>query len=84
MEPKYKPGAFYWVKPVFDVDFTPPGSPDADFDTRYNHWRQQEQPARFEGYSETGEEIWIYLGVDDPHPWPVCWVGDEITKGDHR
>lgn len=20
-----KPGSFYWVRPVFDVDFTPPG-----------------------------------------------------------
>jgi hypothetical protein len=80
-----KPGSFYWVKPVFDVDFVPPGFTghayeDVPFENCYNHWTQQNQPARFEGYDGNGNEKWIYLGqdVDESNWWPVCWIGKEI------
>lgn len=79
---KLKPGSFYWVKPVFDVDFTPPDKPEAEFDERYDHWTQQEQPARFSHYTEHNEEVWVFLGIDEfeAQPWPVCWVGAEIKQ----
>src|SRR5208282_65796 len=74
-----KPGSFYWVRPVFDVDFTPPG--DDSFDAAYNHWTQQDQPARFDGYDENGNERWFFIGVDSKDPiWPVCWTGKEIER----
>jgi hypothetical protein len=84
-----KPGAFYWVKPVFDVDFTPPGFEheeysDAMHDAMWTHWTQNEQPARFDGLDASGNEVWFYIGcnwkADSKHPWPVCWIGEEITQ----
>jgi hypothetical protein len=79
-------GSFYWVKPVHDVDFTPPGFEDHDYDdvmieAIITHWSQNEQPARFEGYDENGNEKWIYLGYepDGYNWWPICWIGTEIT-----
>lgn len=74
-----KPGSFYWVLPVFDVDF---GSDDMTFEDCYGHWTQTEQPARFEGLDENGNEKWIYLGqdVDETNWWPVRWIGKEICK----
>lgn len=82
-----KPGSFYWVKPVFDVDFIPPGfenkeHSEALFDAAWNHWTQQDQPARFDGYDENGNEKWFYIGMDlSEEPWPTCWVGNEIVFG---
>lgn len=81
-------GSFYWVKPVFDVDFTPPGFipnefTDALHEESAAHWTQNEQPARFQGFCEDGREQWIYLGQDEPDDdnwWPVCWVGEEIKR----
>lgn len=84
-----KPGAFYWVIPVFDVDFTPPGFENEDysgevFDAMRSHWTQCEQPARFEGLDKNGNEIWFYVGYnwkdELSNPWPVCWIGKEITR----
>jgi hypothetical protein len=81
-----KAGSFYWVKPVWDVDFTPPGFEGREYDENMikamrAHWSQQEQPARFEGYDDNGNEKWIYLGhdTDDSNWWPVCWIGKEIV-----
>src|ERR1700744_365518 len=83
------PGKFYWVLPVFDVDFTPPGFEgqgwsEAMHDAAWRHWSQQKQPALFLGLTEAGTEKWVYLGqeVGSAHPdpwWPVCWIGDEIS-----
>lgn len=77
------PGHFYWVRPVFDVDFTPPGFNHQDdcFEESWNHWWNKEQPALFIGYDEVGEEKFVYLGQhqDLNNYWPVCWVGNEIT-----
>jgi len=84
-EPKLKPGSFYWVIPEFDVDFTPPGfegreCDQAMYEAMRNHWTQRRQPARFDGYSQNGEEVWHYIGVDKAEaPWPVCWTGAEIV-----
>jgi hypothetical protein len=80
-----KSGSFYWVKPVFDVDFTPPGFEniewnDAAFEASINNWRQQDQPARFVGYDINEQEIWLFIGVEDDKPWPVCWIGAEIKQ----
>jgi len=60
-ERKFTPGAFYWAKPTFDVDFIPPGFSFDEFtDDRFKasnaHWSQNEQPARFDGYGDDGEE----------------------------
>ena len=86
-----KPGSFYWVRPTWDVDFTPPGFEgreydDVMFEAMRAHWTQNEQPARFEGYDENGNEKWIYLGQDidvnakeAENWWPVCWIGKEIV-----
>jgi hypothetical protein len=46
---------------------------------------QNEQPARFDGYGEDGEEHWIWLGIDAPREgggiwWPPCRVGEEIVQ----
>lgn len=74
-------GKFYWVKPVWDVDFTPPGFEgkeysDEMFEAMAAHWSQQEQPALFLGKTDEGRERWVYIGhADDPdNYWPVCWV----------
>ena len=80
----YKPSSFYWVKPVFDVDFTTPEFKgrewdDGIFKAAWAHWSQRVQPAYFEGYVD-GNEVWVFLGHKDEEPWPVCWVGDEIVK----
>jgi hypothetical protein len=81
-----KPGSFYWVKPVWDVDLTPPGFEgqeysDKMFEAMSEDWRQKEQPARFSGYSANGDEQWQFIGQDDDEEnwWPVCWIGPEIT-----
>jgi hypothetical protein len=52
-EQRFKPGAFYWARPTFDVDFMPPGFEpgeftDALFEASSAHWSQNEQPARFD------------------------------------
>lgn len=80
------PGSFYWVVPVWDVDFKPPGFEkqeysDAMYDAMAAHWSQNKQPARFEGYDDSGQERWIFLGqdVDADSWWPVRWIGDEIA-----
>jgi len=75
-------GSFYWVIPVFDVDFTPPGFEGQPYSEEMylamrDHWSQKEQPARFRGYSETGQELWTFLGQADDN-WPVSWIGEEI------
>ncbi len=88
-----KPGAFYWVIPNWDVDFTPPGFEGHDYSDAMHeascaHWSQNAQPARFNGLTKSGEEMWTFLGQDDPDPgmpysddhwWGVRWVGDEIA-----
>lgn len=91
-DPALKPGAFYWVQPVFDVDFTPPDfegqeCSDALFEAAWNHWSQREQPALFLGWTETGDEKWVYIGYEagSAHPrawWPVKWVGAQIALSD--
>lgn len=82
-------GHFYWVKPEFDVDFTPPGFEAGEwsddlFQASWVHWTQNDQPARFAGYGPDGEERWTFLGQDDPGEderwWSVCWVGPEIVN----
>jgi hypothetical protein len=65
-------GAFYWALPVHD--------PDTDLE-----WQNEEQPARFAGYSETGGDRWFWLGVsgdgvDGVSTWPARWVGHEIRR----
>ena len=87
---KFKPGAFYWARPTWDVDFTPPGFDPSEFTDEAHaasreHWLQNEQPARFDGYGEDGEEHWIWLGIDEPREgggiwWPPCRVGEEIVQ----
>ena len=81
-----KPGSFYWVKPAYDVDFDLPDIEgreydDVMFEAMRAHWTQNEQPARFEGYDENGNEKWIYLGhdTDESNWWPICWIGKEIS-----
>ena len=79
-----KVGSFYWVKPVFDVDFIPPGysqSEDVPFGDKWDHWTQKEQPGLFLGYTKTGMQKWILLGqeMDEDDPWPICWQGKEIV-----
>ncbi len=80
-----KPGHFYWVKPEFDVDCVPDGfdknDPNIPFQAKWEHWTQNTQPARFEGFTDGGQEKWIFLGqdVDPENWWPVCWIGAEIT-----
>lgn len=56
---KYEVGKFYWVQIVLD--------PDAA-----NEWENQTMPARFAGYSETGEEMWNFLDPDTT-AHPVRW-----------
>lgn len=77
------PGAFYWVQPVFDVDFDPSRnqdlSDDAKLQVMQDHWHNAEQPARFDGYEADGTQRWIFLG-EEFCAWPVCWVGKRITK----
>ena len=83
-----KVGSFYWVIPNFDVDFVSPeweGDGDPPFNVNYNHWSQQEQPARFDGYTANGNEKWIMLGIKEPDKdddwWGVRWISrDEITN----
>lgn len=81
-----KPGSFYWVKPVFDVDFTPPGFEDVEytdvvFNAIWSHWWNNEQPALFLGMKGNSEHF-VLIGQDRSRedPWPVCWIGDEIKK----
>ena len=78
-------GSFYWVRPVFDVDCVPDGySPNDNisFEAKWGDWTQVEQPARFAGVDENGNEKWIFLGqdIDTENWWPVCWIGNKITR----
>jgi hypothetical protein len=66
------PGAFYWVIPAHD--------PDTDL-----VWQNKEQPARFEGYDNNGNDRWFWLGVYGEYgnglsDWPAIWVGKEIKS----
>lgn len=89
-ERKLRPGAFYWAKPAFDVDFTPPGFDCNEWTEDFcraslAHWSQNEQPARFDGYGDDNEEHWMWIGIDEPCEggntwWPACWVGEEIKQ----
>jgi hypothetical protein len=79
-------GHLYWVIPVHDVDFIPPGFEgqewsDALFNASWSHWSNKVQPALFEGYGPDGDEHWIYLGQerDESNWWPVCWIGDDLV-----
>src|SRR5262245_50608973 len=60
-------GAFYWVLPVFD--------PDGD-----DEWGNKEQPARYGGTNDAGQQLWNYIGVDGYSDWPVRWIGEEIRR----
>lgn len=76
--PALKVGSFYWVMPVHDVDFDAP----------FEHWMRQEQPARYAGKDETGQELWQYLGLegdlaDGAQAWPTRWIGAEIVWPPH-
>lgn len=67
-----KPGSFYWALPVFD--------PDTDLG-----WQNEEQPARFVGFTDDGREVWFWLGVrgnlpDGASDWPARWFGAEIAQ----
>ena len=69
-ERKFKPGAFYWARPTWDVDFTPPGFDPSEF-TDEAH--------------AASREHWIWLGIDEPREgggiwWPPCRVGEEIVQ----
>ena len=79
-----KPGAFYWAKPAFDVDFTPSGVNSEDYEAVFNaswsHWRHAEQPALFVGYDSDRNEQWVWLGCRDDAPWPAIWIGEEIKQ----
>ena len=81
-----KAGAFYWVRPVWDVDLVPPGFEEREYDEDMHaemnaHWSQNEQPALFHGYGSDGEEHWLYVGMDwDDGWWPVSWVGERIEE----
>lgn len=86
-EQKLIPGAFYWVIPEWDVDFTPPGFEGKEYSEELHaalaaHWSTQEQPALFNGYDENGHEKWTYLGHEDDRNlwWPARWVGAEIIR----
>lgn len=85
-EQKLIPGAFYWVQPVYDVDLVPLGFEGREWSEDMaqaisDHWTQKEQPARFEGYDENGNERWLYIGRDEPDNWwPARWVGAEIIR----
>jgi hypothetical protein len=55
-------GAFYWVVPAND--------PDEDIEQLTDT-----QPALFVGYSESGEQQWICLGLEGLTTWPMKWIG---------
>ncbi len=78
LKDKLIPGAFYWVQPVFDPDFTPRVEVTDEIRPAV-HWHNREQPALFYGYSEDGSERWVYL-ENEPSRWPVCRVGKEIKN----
>jgi hypothetical protein len=87
-EPPLSAGRFYWVIPVFDVDFVPPGFEGHDWsdelhEAAWKHWSQQTQPALFLGHTVDGTEKWVYLGqdIDADNWWPVCWIGSAISSG---
>lgn len=73
-------GRFYWVLPVFDVNVDVGNFPDYDsaFEAMQAHWTNREQPARFVGYRDDGEEQFMFIGEDGVSDWPVRWVGMEI------
>jgi hypothetical protein len=82
-----KESSFYWVRPVYDVDLTPEGfefgdCSDACMEAKSAHWSQNDQPARFCGLDENGQEKWLFIGIEEPDAgeqyWPVCWIGPEI------
>ena len=79
---------FYWVLPNWDVDFIPPGFEDQNFSDEMHkamcaHWSQNQQPAKFSGFTPEGKERWTFLGQDDPEPgedwWGVRWIGSKIV-----
>lgn len=61
------PRRFYWALPVAD--------PDA-----VHEWENQEQPAMFWEYDMSGNERWVWLGLDGATNWPARWVGEEIAS----
>lgn len=80
-----RPGAFYWVIPAYDVDFTPPGFEGREYGEAMHaamrdHWSNNPQPARFVGYHEGNPDWprWLYLGQEDDD-WDARWVGGEIV-----
>ncbi|MDG0022727.1 hypothetical protein [Trinickia sp. Y13] len=66
-------GAFYWV--IREVD---PESACRDEWEPGQEWLDEIQPARFNGWSASGEMLWNFMGFDGSSNWPVLWIGEEI------
>lgn len=62
--PQLEVGELYWALPALDPDD----------DTGYGNIAQ---PARFMGFNESGEDLWMWLGAE-VEDWPARWVGDLI------
>lgn len=65
-------GGFYWALPCYDVD-----APGDTYEQSSSHWSNQQQPARFAGFTPGGDERWEWIAteVDD---WPAIWIGKRI------
>lgn len=85
-ERKLTPGSFYWVIPVYDVDFVPPGFEGQEYspamhEAMRDHWTNKVQPARFVGYFNGNPDWprWLYIGHEEDD-WDAIWVGKEIKE----